>query len=56
VTRCWRKVRGRRWKALRGRLEEFEHHAAVPHTPAPAPALLPGNGASLAAEDRPLSH
>ena len=58
VTRCWRKVRGRRWKALRSRLGEFEHRAAAPLTavPAPAPALLPGTGTSLAAEDRPLSH
>lgn len=56
VTRCWRRVRGRRWKALRSRLEEFEHRAGVPFTAVPAPVLLPPNGSTLAAEDRPLSH
>ena len=34
VTKSWRKVRGKRWKALRARLGEFEHGAAeVPDPP-----------------------
>jgi CHAD domain-containing protein len=53
VSRCWRKVRGRRWKALRARLEEFDH----PAPPADAPAsVLMGDGSQSAPEDRPLSH
>ncbi len=56
VTRCWRKVRGRRWKALRSRLEEFEHHPGGLAVAAPAPLLLPSNGSSLDPDNRPLSH
>ena len=55
VTRCWRKVRGRRWKALRSRLGEFEHRLPG------APRISPANevlavSSPLAAEERPLSH
>jgi triphosphatase len=56
VTRCWRKVRGRRWKALRSRLEEFEHHPGGLPVAAPAPLLLPSNGSSPDADNRALSH
>jgi CHAD domain-containing protein len=54
VTRCWRKVRGKRWKALRTRLEEFDH----PDSPAAAPAsvVLMASGSESGPEDRPLSH
>ena len=66
VTRSWRKVRGRRWKALRVRLGELHDSAEAAHAvlPAAAPAaateLLPSGG-SLAAqppetEARALKH
>ncbi len=45
VTRSWRKVRGRRWKALRARLGDFDSSSA--------PAAILANGAS-APEARPL--
>lgn len=41
VAKSWRKVRGRRWKALRARLGEFEQSAA------PSPAAAPGLAAAL---------
>ncbi len=53
VNRCWRKVRGKRWKALRERLEEFDHPAA----PAAAPAsVMMGEASPSAPEERQLSH
>ncbi|HLY52736.1 MAG TPA: CHAD domain-containing protein [Steroidobacteraceae bacterium] len=54
VTRCWRKVRGRRWKALRARLREFEH--PDPRDAAPASHLVMADGAVSAPQERPLSH
>jgi hypothetical protein len=52
VTKSWRKVRGRRWKALRARLGDFEQHAHDADDPAAAPvAILPSGSAS---EARPL--
>jgi CHAD domain-containing protein len=54
VTRCWSKVRGRRWKALRARLEEFDH-PVPPAATAPSLVMM-NNGAESAAQDRPLSH
>jgi len=53
VTKTWRKVRGRRWKALRQRLGEFEHDAG--ESPDPMPPAIPGGGPA-SAEGRPLSH
>jgi len=55
VTKSWRKVRGRRWKALRARLGEFEHSEPV------SPEAVPGSVATLgnappAAETARLSH
>ena len=55
VTKSWRKVRGRRWKALRARLGDFEHAAPDSSEPLPGPAAAPG-GASPAAEAARLSH
>lgn len=54
VTRCWRKVRGRRWKALRARLKEFDH--PDPREAAPASIALMADGATSTQENRPLSH
>jgi CHAD domain-containing protein len=55
VARCWRKVRGRRWKALRNRLGEFEHR--LPEAPRISPANeILAVSSPLAAEERPLSH
>lgn len=54
VTRCWRKVRGRRWKALRARLREFDHPAA--RASVPASIVMMDEAAASAPEDRPLSH
>jgi CHAD domain-containing protein len=52
VTKSWRKVRGRRWRALRARLGDFEQHAHDADDPAAAPvAILPSGSAS---EARPL--
>jgi CHAD domain-containing protein len=53
VTKSWRKVRGRRWKALRARLGDFADHAHDSHAPASAPAAILAGGAS-APEARPL--
>jgi CHAD domain-containing protein len=56
VTKSWRKVRGRRWKALRARLGDFAdcaHDTHNTHDPAPAPAAVLASGAS-APEARPL--
>ncbi|HEV2285360.1 MAG TPA: CHAD domain-containing protein [Steroidobacteraceae bacterium] len=53
VTKSWRKVRGRRWKALRARLGEYEQHAHDTGDPASPPAALLGTGGA-AAETRPL--
>jgi CHAD domain-containing protein len=55
VTKSWRKVRGRRWKALRARLGEFEHRAAESPDPLPGPLAALGN-ASPTAETTRLSH
>lgn len=54
VTRCWRKVRGRRWKALRARLREFDH--PDPRETAPASLVPMSDGATSTREDRQLSH
>jgi len=55
VTKSWRKVRGRRWKALRARLGEFEHSTSP--SAGPVPGSLPALGnASPAAEATRLSH
>jgi CHAD domain-containing protein len=54
VPRCWRKVRGRRWKALRARLKELDH--PYPHDAAPASIALMAEGAASAAPEHPLSH
>ena len=54
VTGCWRKVRGRRWKALRARLKEFDH--PEPREAAPASIVMMADGATPTPEDRPLSH
>lgn len=54
VTRCWRKVRGRRWKALRARLKEFDH--PDPRMTAPRSIMVMDDGAASAPEDRSLSH
>jgi len=53
VTRTWRKVRGRRWRALRERLGELEHGTG--ESPEPMPLAIPGGGPA-SAEGRPLSH
>ncbi len=53
VTRSWRKVRGRRWKALRARLGEFEQE--VPSHPVPGP-LAPLGSPPPAAEAARLNH
>jgi triphosphatase len=53
VTRSWRKVRGRRWKALRARLGDSADYAPDAHDPALAPAAAPANGVG-APEARPL--
>ena len=44
VTKSWRKVRGKRWKALRARLGEFEHGTAETPDPALRPVAAAGNG------------
>jgi CHAD domain-containing protein len=54
VTKSWRKVRGRRWKALRARLGEFEHRAPESLEPVSGAAAGLGNAPSPAAEARPL--
>ena len=43
VTKSWRKVRGKRWKALRVRLGEFEHDAADITDPPLPPVAAAGN-------------
>ena len=53
VTKSWRKVRGRRWKALRARLGDFADHAHDSHDPGSAPAAMLASGASVP-EARPL--
>lgn len=55
LAKSWRKVRGRRWKALRARLGEFEHRAAESPDPVPGPLAALGN-ASPTAETTRLSH
>jgi CHAD domain-containing protein len=52
VTKSWRKVRGRRWKALRARLGEFEQSEAEPNEVAPEPAAASGYGTASPAELR----
>jgi len=54
VTKSWRKVRGRRWKALRARLGEFEHRAPESLEPVSGAVAGLGNAPSPAAEARPL--
>lgn len=54
VTRTWRKVRGRRWKALRARLAEFERDAS--DSEQSMLAAISGNGPPATTEGRPLSH
>jgi len=66
LARSWRKVRSKRWKALKSRLEELHAGARETHAPsvapatAPAPAssFLPASGAARAAptEPRPTKH
>ncbi len=61
VARSWRKVRGRRWKALRSRLGQFEHDApradeAAIETADTEAALGPNSAPPAAPETRPLSH
>jgi CHAD domain-containing protein len=57
VTKSWRKVRGRRWKALRARLGDFADRAHdaghASQETAAAPAAILASGAS-APEARPL--
>jgi CHAD domain-containing protein len=53
VTKSWRKVRGRRWKALRARLGEFEHSAPQPANPLPASLAALGNASPAAEAARP---
>lgn len=55
VTRCWRKVRGRRWRALRSRLGEFEHRSPDAPRGSPVNEVLSASGSPLT-EERPLSH
>ena len=55
VTKSWRKVRGRRWKALRARLGEFEPGVTESPVPVPAPVAALAN-VSPAAETARLSH
>jgi CHAD domain-containing protein len=54
VTKSWRKVRGRRWKALRARLGEIDHAAAEPSPLPSAPAAVLGTGSLPTAEARLL--
>jgi CHAD domain-containing protein len=64
VARSWRKVRGRRWKALRARLGEVRDSAAAPNgagaphpTPAaPEPANATPAGRAPEPEFHPLKH
>jgi CHAD domain-containing protein len=55
VTKSWRKVRGRRWKALRARLGEFEHRESLPLDPVAGSVAAAAN-APPAAEAARLSH
>ena len=55
VTKSWRKVRGRRWKALRARLGEFEHRAPQSSEPVPGSIGAFGNAPSTAEAAR-FSH
>jgi CHAD domain-containing protein len=55
VAKSWRRVRGRRWKALRSRLGELEHGATESIAPLPGPVAPLGNAPS-AAEGPRLSH
>ncbi len=66
LTRCWRKVRGKRWKALRARLGELHDSAEIVHEvlpvseterveePARAEANFPETPPEI--EPRPLKH
>jgi hypothetical protein len=59
LARSWRKVRGRRWRALRAKLTELSNSAAAPRAPAPAEtaALTPVSLEPVhAAEPQPLKH
>jgi CHAD domain-containing protein len=65
LTRSWRKVRGKRWKALRARLGELRDGAAAVNgaalTSAEAAAIEPGSATPLAGhtpepEVRPVKH
>jgi CHAD domain-containing protein len=55
VTRSWRKVRGRRWKALRARLGESGHGAPLSSYPVPGGVAALGNP-SPTAEPARLNH
>jgi CHAD domain-containing protein len=55
VTKSWRKVRGRRWKALRARLGEFEHSSVESADPVSESLAALGN-APPATETARLSH
>jgi CHAD domain-containing protein len=55
VTKSWRKVRGRRWKALRARLGEFEHSESLPLDPVAGSVAAAAN-TPPAAEAARLSH
>ena len=55
VTKSWRRVRGRRWKALRARLGEFEHSESLPLDPVAGSVAAAAN-APPAAEAARLSH
>jgi CHAD domain-containing protein len=52
VVKSWRKVRGRRWKALRARLGELKPPALEPSAAAPVPTALGRNGSSPIADAR----
>jgi CHAD domain-containing protein len=61
VAKSWRRVRGKRWKALRQRLTELEVAPVAPDTvPAAVQSLSAGGGANgsetVPPENRPLSH
>ncbi|GAC1663553.1 MAG: hypothetical protein PVS2B3_17060 [Steroidobacteraceae bacterium] len=46
LSRCWRRVRGKRWKAMRARLDEVRGRAAAPRRvrpPAPRAAAVPAD-------------
>jgi triphosphatase len=61
LTRSWRKVRGRRWKALRARLEQLSQYATAASALVPAPAVSSAASELAAASSgepdlRPVKH